>query len=67
VREPARGVVSLRVSLPERPEVRVDVDEDSEGAVRAFLQATDSRWGEPVTVFHPVPIAFDPFEEARPP
>jgi len=31
------------------------------------LEETHPSWGEPATVLHPVPIALDPFEEARPP
>lgn len=64
----ARGVVSLRVTLPEGSEVRADVEAARLGDLRAFLEELDPRWGELAEAPPPPPgTTPDPLEEAPPP
>lgn len=67
VSHPAHGALGLHVALPEDSEVRAAVDPAGAGALRAFLQETDPRWGTPMAVPGPARTAFDPFAEAPPP
>ena len=43
--DPARRVLLMRAMLPGEAEVRWELDTASEDAARAFLQATDPRFG----------------------
>ncbi len=66
--DPARNLVSLRVTLPEGSEVRAEVEASRLGALRAFLEEIDPRWGEPSEAPPPPPgTTRRPFEEAPPP
>ena len=65
--QPARGLASLRVTLPEGSEVRADIEASRLGALRAFLEEVDPRWGEPAEAPPPPGPTRDPFEEAPPP